>query len=183
MKRLFLSLLAIAGTLFPLLAQTEGDPAETESLPVESLTLRKQQIPQLISNEIRSDILAGKPVIKDKLPTVKDNYPWINTTESNRKSPAFYEAFIKGYGGTNIFVKYNPDGTVTESEVMRKNAALPHNVAEDLAKSQYSGWNVISDREVLKYVSSEGDIREHFRITVEKNNTKKNVTFDYVEPV
>ena len=105
MNKLYLLLLALSGAMVPLLAQTENDPAQTEALPVESMILKERQIPQIITREIRSDILAGKPVINDKLPTVKDNYPWNMTGESKDKTPAFYEAFIKGHDGSNVFVK------------------------------------------------------------------------------
>jgi hypothetical protein len=56
-------------------------------------------------------------------------------------------------------------------------------VTQALAKSQYRDWTVVGDKELIKYYNSKADVEEHFRVTLEKNNVKKTVSFNFKEPV
>ncbi len=182
MKKLFFSLLTFAAIIFPLTGQVD-DPDQQESVPIESLILRQKQIPPAIINEIKSDFIFNKPIVGKILPTIQDNYSWAFTRDAKDKKPSFYEAYIRVRNGGNVYVKYNPDGTIIQSEVIRKNAALPYTVAEDLQKSQYKGWRVVGDKELIKYLSPGKNVEEHYRIFVEKNNVRRDITFSYNEPV
>lgn len=183
MKKLILSLLSLAGLVFPLTGQVLDDPYQVEPVPIESLVLKQKKIPPSIIEEIKSSLMSDKPIIGRNLPTVRDSYSWTIKPDTKENTPSFYEAYIKVQKGSNVFVKYNSDGTILESEIIRRNAALPYKVAEDLEKSQYKGWTVVGDKELIKYLSSRNNVMEHFKIIVEKNNVKRNIAFTYNEPV
>jgi hypothetical protein len=182
MKKLIISIIASTGFFFPLLAQVDHDQAENEIVPVESLTLKKEQIPPAIVKAVNTDFANEEAFRWGKFPYVLEKHGWIVAkTESNVK-PDFYEVNIKAHDGSDIFAVYSPDGTIIQSRTIRKNAALPPSVLKALENSQYKGWDVVGDREIIKYYNSKNNVEEHFRITVEKNNVKKTISFNYNEP-
>jgi hypothetical protein len=183
MKKLIVSLLAFTGFLFPLLAQVDHDQNDNEAIPTESLILKKDQIPQAIVKAVNSDFINGEPFRWGKFPFILEKYGFVIAKGSENQRPDYYEVNIKSHDGSDIYAVYSSDGTIIESKTIRKNAALPLSVTQALAKSQYKDWTIVGDKELIKYYNSKNDIEEHFRITLEKNNVKKTVSFNYKEPV
>jgi hypothetical protein len=182
MKKLIISLLALTGLLFPLLAQVDHDQTVNDQIPVETLTLKKDQVPAAISKAVLSDFATEEAFRWGKFPYVLEKYGWVVSKEAAGQNPDRYEVNIKAKDGSDIYAVYSPDGTIIQSRTIRKNAALPFTVTQALAKSQYKDWNVVGDKELIKYWNAKNDIEEHFRITVEKNNIKKTISFNYKEP-
>jgi hypothetical protein len=183
MKKLIVSLLAFTGFLFPLLAQVDHDQNDDEGIPQESLILKKDQIPAAIVKAVNSDFIKGEAFRWGKFPFVLEKYGWVIAKGMENQKPDYYEVNIKSQDGSDIYAVYSADGTIIQSKTIRKNAALPLNVTQALAKSQYKDWTVVGDKELIKYYNSKNDVEEHFRITLEKNNVKKTVSFNYKEPV
>lgn len=177
MKKLILSLIGFTAFIFPLLAQVDYDQGENDEIPVENLILKKEQIPAAIVKAVNETFKSGQVFKWGKFPYVLEKYGWIVSKSAGDQKPDRYEAYIKADDGSEIYAIYNPDGTIIQSRIIRKNAEIPHLVAEKLAKSKYAGWKIVGDREVIKYYNSPKDIEEHFRITVEKNGSKKTVSF------
>lgn len=182
MKKLIISLIACTGFLFPLLAQVDHDQSENEIVPVESLTLKKEQIPAAVVKAVNTDFTSEQAFRYGKFPYVLEKHGWIVAKSQPNVKPDFYEVNIKAHDGSDIYAVYSPDGTIIESRTIRKNAALPPSVLKALENSRYKGWNVASDKEIIKYFNSRNNIEEHFRITVEKNNVKRTISFNYNEP-
>ena len=183
MKKFFFLLLASAGFTFPLFAQVDHIIDESEAMPVESLILKKDQVPPAIVNAVNSDFRNGGAFEWGKFPFVLEKYAWVVDKDAGNAKPDFYEVFIKAHDGSDIYAVYTPDGTIKESRTIRKNAALPLSVTESLAKSQYKDWTVVGDKEIIKYFNTKSDVEEHVKVTVEKNSIKKNLSFNYKEPV
>jgi len=183
MKKLFLLLIASAGLSFPLISQVDHEIGESEAVPVESLVLKKDQVPQPIINAVKSDFRNGDAFRWGKFPYVLEKYAWVVVNDEANKKPDFYEVYIKADDGSDIYAVYLPDGTIKESRTIRKDAPLPGSVDQKLAKSQYKDWKIIGDKELIKYYNSKNDIEEHVKVTVEKNNMRKNLSFNYKEPV
>jgi len=182
MKKLIVTLLAFTGFLFPLLAQVDHDQRENEIIPNESLTLKKEQIPTAIVKAVQQDFATGQAFTWGKFPYVLEKYGWIVAADAVNQKPDRYEVNIKAHDGSDIYAIYSPDGTIIQSRIIRKNAALPSNVIQALGKSQYKDWKVVGDKELIRYYNTKKDVEEHYRITVEKNNVKKTISFNYKEP-
>jgi hypothetical protein len=182
MKKLIISLFVFTGFLFPLLAQVDHDQSVNDIIPVESLTLKKDQVPAAISKAVLSDFAKDEAFRWGKFPYVLEKYGWVVSKDAADQKPDRYEVNIKANDGSDIYAVYSPDGTILQSRTIRKNAFLPSAVSQALAKSQYKDWTVVGDKELIKYWNAKNDIEEHFRITVEKNNVKKSISFNYKEP-
>lgn len=182
MKKLILSLVCLTGSIFPLLSQVDHDQRENEEVPIESLILKKDQIPAPIVSAVARDFKEGQAFKYGKFPYVLEKYGWVVSKEGANQKPDRYEVYIKAKDGSDVYAIYNPDGTILQSKIIRKNATLPPTVLQALAKSQYNGWNIVGDKEVIKYFNSPNNVEEHFRITVEKNNVKKTISFNFKEP-
>jgi hypothetical protein len=182
MKKLVVSLLAFTGFLFPLCGQVDHDQRPNESIPVESLILKKEQVPDAIVKAVNSDFATGEAFKWGKFPYILEKYGWVIESGAAGQSPDRYEVNIKATDGSDIYAIYSADGTIIQSRTVRKNASLPYSVSLALGKSQYKDWTVVGDKELIKYWNSKNDIEEHFRITVEKNNVKKSISFNYKEP-
>jgi hypothetical protein len=183
MKKLLVSLLAFTGFLFPLLAQVDHDQTQDDKIPVESFILKKDQVPPAINKAVITDFATGEAFRWAKFPFVLEKYGWVISRNAPDQKPDLYEVNIKANDGSDIYAVYSPDGTIIQSRTIRKNASLPFSVTQALAKSQYKDWTVVGDKEHIKYWNTKNDIEEHYRITVEKNNLKKTVSFNYKEPV
>lgn len=183
MKKLVSMLLATTGFVFPLFAQVDHILDESEAVPVESLILKKDQVPAAIVNAVNSDFSNSEAFMWGKFPYVLEKYAWVVDKDATGVKPDFYEVYIKAKDGSDIYAVYAPDGTIKQSRTIRKNAALPLSVTQALAKSQYKDWTVVGDRELIKYFNSKNNIEEHVKVTVEKGNVKKNLSFNYKEPV
>jgi hypothetical protein len=183
MKKLLISLLAFSGFLFPLLAQVDHDQRENDVIPVESLTLKKEQIPDAIVKAVINDFATGQAFRWGKFPYALEKYGWVVNQDEIGEKPDHYEVNIKAKDGSDVYAVYTPDGTIIESRTIRKNASLPTSVQEALAKSQYKDWTVVGDKELIKYFNTRKDVEAHYRVTVEKNNVKKSISFNYKEPV
>ncbi|MFZ0281632.1 MAG: hypothetical protein WAL29_08280 [Bacteroidales bacterium] len=183
MKKLFFLLIASAGFTFPLFAQVDHVLDESEAMPVETLILKKDQVPPAIINAVNSDFRNGEAFKWGKFPFTLEKYAWVVDKDAGNAKPDYYEVFIKAHDGSDIYAVYTPDGTIKQSRTIRKNAALLPSVMQSLAKSQYKDWTVVGDKEIIKYYNTKNDIEEHVKVTVEKNNVKKNLSFNYKEPV
>jgi hypothetical protein len=183
MKKLFVSLLAFTGFLFPLLAQVDHDQNMDDKVPVESFILRKDQVPAAIRNAVNSDFATGEAFRWAKFPFVLEKYGWVIAKDESGQPPDQYDVNIKAKDGSDIYAIYSSDGTIIQSRTIRKNAILPESVSMALKKSQYKDWTVVGDKEIIKYWNTKNDIEEHYRITVEKNNVKKTISFNYKDPV
>ena len=183
MKKLIVSLLVFTGFLFPLLAQVDHDQTDNEGAPVESLILKKDQIPANIVKAVNTDFSNGDAFRWGKFPFMLEKYGFVIAKGKENQKPDYYEVNIKTKDGNDIYAVYNSDGTIIQSKTIRKNAGLPLSVTQALAKSQYKDWTIVGDKELIKYYNSKNDIEEHYRITLEKNNIKKTVSLNYKEPV
>jgi hypothetical protein len=182
MKKLFVSVLALSGFLFPLLAQVDHDREVSEVVPVESLTLKKEQIPQAIVKAVGVDFSTGKPVTWGKFPFNLQNYGWVVNKDMAGEKPDHYEVLIKAKDGSDIYAVYTADGTILQSKSVYKNIPVPAEVSTKLANSQYKDWTVVGDKELIRYFKNKMNVEEHFRLTIQKGKEKRTVSFNYKEP-
>jgi hypothetical protein len=183
MKKFLVSVLAFSGFLFPLLAQVDHDYRISDIIPVEALTLKKEQIPPSIIKAVSTDFSSGQALTWGKFPYNLENYGWVVNKDAATEKPDHYEVYIKAKDGSDVYAVYAPDGTIIQSRSLYKNISLPAVVKDRLSKSQYKDWTVIGDREIIRYFNEKKNEEAHFRVTVEKNNVRRSISFNYTQPV
>jgi hypothetical protein len=52
---------------------------------------------------------------------------------------------------------------------------------EKFQNSQYKDWKIVGSKEVIKYYHDHNNssVEQHFRITVEKDNVKRGISFNW----
>jgi hypothetical protein len=183
MKKFIVSGLAFLGFLIPTLAQVDHDYNLNEKIPVATLDLKKEQIPLAIIKSVNADFKNGQALTAGKFPFVLENYGWIINKDASDQKPDQYQVYIKAKDGSDIYAIYNPDGKTIQSRAVYKNITIPEAVKLSLAKSQYKDWTVVGDKEIIMYYGDKSNMLEHFRLTVEKNNVKRSISFNYKEPL
>ena len=181
MKKILVTVLAFAGIIFPLTAQVAPDYLNSDIIPVESLTLKKDQVPPAIAKAVSTDFKTGQPLTWSKFPYALKNYRWTLVPASESEKPNLYEVEIKTNEG-NVFAIYKPDGTILQSRLSFTNAPLPETVITALEKSQFRDWKIVGDKELIDYNKDKGNVLEHFRIYVKKDNMKHSISFNFKEP-
>jgi hypothetical protein len=182
MKKFLVSLFALSGLMFPILAQVDHDYRVDDIVPLEYLTLKKEMVPPAIVKAVGKDFSTGLPVTWGKFPYVLEKYGWVVSKDAAGEKPDRYEVLIKAKDGSDVYAVYAPDGTIIQSRSVYKNIALPEQVRKSLEKSQYKDWTVLSDKEIIRYYMDQKNVEEHFRLTLERNNVKRSVSFNYQEP-
>ncbi len=72
-------------------------------------------------------------------------------------------------------------GELVESRELANNVAMPANIQEALAKSQYKDWKVVGDKELIRFYHDNDtkSVEQHFRLTVEKDGVKRSISFNF----
>jgi hypothetical protein len=83
--------------------------------------------------------------------------------------------------GHELWAVYTAKGELVESREAASNIPIPANVMESLSKSQYKDWKVVGDKEIIRFFHDHDNssVEQHFRVTVEKDNTKRSISFNY----
>ena len=59
---------------------------------------------------------------------------------------------------------------------MIKNEALPETVTKAIAESEYKGWTIAGDQELIK--GNPKEMTDHYVVRIRKGNLKKNLFLD-----
>jgi hypothetical protein len=181
MKKLLFSVLALSGFLFPLLAQVDHDYNPNDRVPIVNATITKEQVPPAVLKAVNTQFDKNNVLTWSRFPFALKEYGWVYDQGASDIKLNRYEVTMKTNTGDELWAVYGADGVLIETREAMKNCAIPQSVMESLAKSQYKDWAVIGDREVIRYYH-DGDntsVEQHFRLTVQKDNVKKSISFNY----
>lgn len=87
---------------------------------------------------------------------------------------------MKTQKGNDLFAVYSADGNLIATREMVTNVPVPPSVQESLSKSQYKDWKVTGTKEIIKYFHDKNSVEQHSRLTVEKDNVKRSISFNYL---
>ena len=139
-------------------------------------------MPDAVVKAVNKDFDKANPLTWGKFPYALKSYAWVVNPDATVKKPNLYEVEIKGNDGSDIYAVYDPNGTIIQSRSIYKDAPLPPQIMKLLENSKYKGWNVVGDKELIKYYKGKSNVEEHFKITVRNGNEKRNISFKYTEP-
>ena len=180
MKRVLISILALSGFLFPLLAQVDHDYNPNDRVPVVNATITKDQVPAVILKAVNTQFDKNNPITWSRFPFALKEYGWVYDVGASDVNLNQYEVTMKTSTGDDLWAVYTANGELVETREVLKNAAISPSIMASLAKSQYKDWAIVGDKEIIRYYHDhdKSSVEQHFRITVEKNNVKRSISFN-----
>jgi hypothetical protein len=181
MKKLLVSILVFSGFLFPLLAQVDHDYNVNDRVPIVNATITKDQVPAAVLKAATTQFDLAVPATWSKFPYALKEYGWVYDVGASDIKLDRYEVQMKNKEGHELWAVYSANGELIESREAAKDVAMPVNVQKELANSQYKDWKVVGDKEIIKYYYDHNisSVEQHFRLTVEKDNVKKSISFNF----
>jgi hypothetical protein len=181
MKKLLTSFLVLFGFLFPLLAQIDHDYNPNDRIPLINATITKDQIPAQVLKAFNTQFNENDQQTWSKFPFALKEYGWVYDVGAADLNLNRFEVTMKSKEGGDFWAVYAPNGELVETREASVNVAVPSSVMEALSQSKYKDWKIVGDKELIKYYY-DGDkksVEQHFRVTVEKDNVRRSISFNY----
>ncbi len=175
MKKLILnqaviSLIFFLVASFPAFAQ---DPM-TEEVPVESLTLKKGNIPPDVLKAAEEIFKGDKQVEWGAFPYELKNYGWVVDQDYNQPID-HYEIHMKTNDGKDVFAVFESNGDLIRYRTIDKNAAVPVQILRAIAKTEYKDWKVLGGTEIV--TNKQKKVVEHYDVKVQKGNETRHLYY------
>jgi hypothetical protein len=181
MKKFLFSVLALLGFIFPLMAQVDHDYNTNDREPLINSTITKDQVPAAILKAAQTKFDLNNSATWSKFPYALKEYGWVYDVGASNIKLDRYEVTIKNKEGNDLWAVYTAKGELVESREASVNVPVPANVMQELSKSQYKDWKIVGDKEIIRFYHDHNNssVEQHFRLTVEKDNVKRSISFNY----
>jgi hypothetical protein len=181
MKKLLVTCLTLMGFVFPILAQVSHDYNPNDREPVANKSIVKDEVPAAVLKAFSTQFDVNKPATWSKFPYALKEYGWVYDVGAADLDLGRYEVTLKTDNGNELWAVYNADGDLIETREMSTNVPVPGYVYEELQNSQYKDWRIVGNKEIIKYFHEHNNssVEQHFRVTVEKDNVKRSISFNY----
>jgi hypothetical protein len=170
MKRLQFLFLTLLVFSIPILAQ---EPV-SEEVPMESLTLKKGNIPPQIIKAAEQLFQGSTQVAWGSFPYELKDYGWVVNKDYNEPID-HYEVKLTAKDGSDVYAVFESTGELIRYRVINKQAVTPKPILDAIAKGEYKDWKIAGD--VMKITSSQKKVVEHYAVKLEKGNMKKTLYF------
>lgn len=181
MKKFLFSVLALLGLIFPLMAQVDHDYNTNDREPLINSTITKDQVPAAILKAAQTKFDLNNSATWSKFPYALKEYGWVYDVGASNIKLDRYEVTIKNKEGNDLWAVYTVKGELVESREASVNVPVPANIMQELLKSQYKDWKIVGDKEIIRFYHDHNNssVEQHFRLTVEKDNVKRSISFNY----
>jgi hypothetical protein len=143
------------------------------------MDLLKGQIPLSILNATRVDFNMDNQLSWTRFPKSLKEYGWVYDKDAFNNKPYAYEVNMKSQDGCDFYAEYSADGNLISTREMEINVPVPLTVQESLSKSKYKDWKVTGTKQITKYSQKKNSVEQNFRLTVEKDNVNRSISFNY----
>lgn len=180
MKRIIFSLIFTGALTVPMIAQVDHDHNVNDMVPVVNATITKDQVPAAVLKAVNNQFDKNNVLTWSRFPYALKEYGWVYDVGASEIPLNRFEVTMKTNKGDDFWAVYNADGELIETREMSTNIPLPPSVQEKLSKSQYKDWNVVGNKEIIRYYydNNMASVEQHFRITVEKDKVKRSISFN-----
>jgi len=181
MKKFLFSVLALLGLIFPLMAQVDHDFNNNDRDPLINSTITKDQVPAAILKAAQTKFDLNNSATWSKFPYALKEYGWVYDVGASNIKLDRYEVTIKNKEGNDLWAVYTVKGELVESREASVNVPVPANIMQELLKSQYKDWKIVGDKEIIRFYHDHNNssVEQHFRLTVEKDNVRRSISFNY----
>ena len=181
MKKLLFSVLAFLGFIFPLMAQIDHDFNTNDRVPEVTTKIANAQVPAAILTAAQTRFDLNNSATWSKFPYALKEYGWVYDVGASDVKLDRYEVTMKTKSGNDLWAVYTAKGELIETREASMNVPVPANVMLALSKSQYKDWKIVGDKEIIRFFhdNNNNSVEQHFRITLEKDNVKRSVSFNF----
>ncbi len=178
-KLLTLSLLVALG--LPLIAQIDHDFNPNDRVPLVNTTITKELVPAAVLKAVNTQFDKNNPLTWSKFPFALKEYGWVYDVGASELALNQYEVTMKTPAGNDLWAVYSASGELVETREIAKDVAMPRYIQEQLANSKYKDWTLVGNKEIIRFYHNHdfSSVEQHFRITVEKDNVKRSISFNY----
>ena len=173
MKRLILISFVFVTFVLPSQAQ------DNEALVY--IKIPKEQIPQVLESAINIQFNRDDPSSWSKFPFALEKFGWVYDIGVEESNLNHFKVEIRTNYYTDYKAIYTSDGELIRSTQFTINLPLPSHVMEEFLKSDYKDWRIINNREIINLFRdpeyNTADVKHNFRISIEKEGVKRNITF------
>jgi hypothetical protein len=183
MKKSLIAFLSIIGFVAVTEAQVSHDYYAGDREPVVTSRLDKGQVPAEVVKAVNTQFNRNNPLTWSKFPFALKEYGWVYDVGAEDLQLDRYEVTMKTENGNDLWAVYTKSGELVETREMSTNIAVPADVMEMFNNSQYKDWKIVGNREIIRFYHDhsldKSKIEQHFRITVEKDGTKRSISFNW----
>jgi hypothetical protein len=181
MIKLSVLIIASTGYFFPLLGQIDHDYNTNDRVPIVNTYITKEQVPAAVLKSLDIQFDKDKPQTWSKFPFALKEYGWVYDVGSSDLALNRFEVTLKTKEGDDLWAVYSASGDLIETKEVSKNTVVPAYVMDALARSEYKDWQIVGDKEIIKYYHDHDITKaeQHLRLTLEKDNVKRSVSFNY----
>jgi hypothetical protein len=181
MKKIMITCLASLAYVIPILAQIDHDFNPNDKEPVVQATILKEQVPAAVRNAVSTQFDKNNPLTWSKFPYALKEYGWVYDVGASDIKLDRYEVTMKTSKGDDLWAVYSAKGELIETREMSVNVPVPSYVLDELAKSKYKDWKIVGNKEIIKYYHDHNNssVEQHIRLTVQKDNEKRSLSFNY----
>jgi hypothetical protein len=179
MKKLLITCLALIAFVLPSLAQVDHNSSTEVVLPNKSIDLIKDQISLSVLDAAKVNFNMDNPLSWTRFPYSLHEIGWVYDKDASGVNPDHYEFTIKSQKGSDFHAEYSADGNLISTREMVVNMPVPPSVQESLSKSKYKDWKVTGTKQITKYFHKKNSVEQNFRLTVENDNVKRSISFNY----
>jgi hypothetical protein len=171
MKKSLIFTMLFMAAFFPVVAQ-QG--ATGDEVPLETLTLKKGNIPPAVL-KAADEIFKGDAQVQwGVFPYELKDYGWVVNKDYNEPID-HYEVHMKAKDGGDIYAVFEASGELIRYRLINRDAPVPAQVLNAIAKTEYKDWKVLGGTEVIK--NNQKKVVEHYIVRVENGTRKKNLYY------
>jgi hypothetical protein len=181
MKKLIIICFAVLACMLPSLAQIDHDYNANDREPVMRDKILKEQVPAAVLKAANNQFDKNNPQTWSKFPYTLKEYGWVYDVGASNIKLDRYEVTMKNKEGGEFWAVYSAAGELIETREMSVNTIVPQSVMAEFLKSQYKDWKIVGNKEIIKFYHDHNNssVEEHFRITVEKDNVRRSISFNW----
>jgi len=181
MKKIIFTFAALLGFVLPSMAQVAHDWNSNDREPVINETITREAIPAAIMSAFEKKFDINAPATWSKFPYALKEYGWVYDVGAADVQLDRYVVKMKLGNNHEFWAVYTAEGDLVESRETSIDVPIPPSVREAFVNSQYKDWKIIGSKEVIKFYHdhNENSVEQHFRITVQKDDIKRSISFNY----
>jgi hypothetical protein len=183
MKNLSVTLLLLLAFLLPATSQVSHDFNPNDMEPAVTAKILKDMVPAAVIKAASLQFDKNNPVTWSKFPYALKEYGWVYDVGGENLKLDRYEVTMKTGKGNDFWAIYSNKGELIQTKEMSTNMPVPSSVMDELLKSQYKDWNIVGNKEIIRYYHdhelNKSNVEQHLRITVEKNGVKRSISFNW----